>query len=205
MKVLIACEESQRVCIEFRKQGHEAFSCDTQPCSGGHPKWHIQGDVLPVLADHWDMIIAFPPCTDLSCACAHLWPQKSADGRQQAAFDFVQKIWQSNERVCIENQQGWLNTNWSPPTQVIQPFYFGDPYIKRTCLWLKNLPPLGYRLRDDLFGKKTAVAPKSYWASSSNRPPGYLKNGVQSDAKNRSKTFPGIAKAMADHWGSCSL
>lgn len=202
MRVLCACEESQAVTIQFRKLGHETFSCDIQECSGGHPEWHIKGDVLKILKQDWDLIIAFPPCTDLSGACANLWPQKQADGRQLAAFEFVKKIWESNDRVCIENPQGWLNTNWKKPTQTIHPWFFGDPYKKRTCLWLKGLPKLEYLLEDTLFGKKTAVEPTQYWVSSSNNQrSGRLKNGINRSAKDRSKTFPSIAKAMAEQWG----
>lgn len=206
MKILTVCEESQRVCIEFRKRGHEAYSCDLQPCSGGHPEWHIQGDARQVLQENWDMIIAFPPCTDLSCACAHLWPQKAADGRQKAAFDFVLEIWSSSEKVCIENPQGWLNTNWMAPDQTVHPYFFGDPWLKRTCFWLKNLPKLYYVPEDtpllNLCGiYKTAVEPIGYWVNSSNRKNSNLKNGKHRDPVNRSKTFPAIARAMAEAWG----
>lgn len=206
MKILTACEESQRVCIEFRKRGHEAYSCDLQPCSGGYPEWHIQGDVRQVLREEWDMVIAFPPCTHLSCACSHLWPQKNEDGRQQGAFDFVLEIWKSSEKVCIENPQGWLNSNWKKPCQTVHPYFFGDPWLKRTCFWLKNLPKLYYVLEDtpllNLCGiYKTAVKPIGYWVSSSNRKDGKLKNGKHRDPVARSKTFPAIARAMAEAWG----
>lgn len=206
MRILIACERTQRVCIEFRRLGHEAYSCDIQPPSGGYPDWHIQDDVLRVLDNCWDMVIAFPPCTDLSCACAHLWPLKKADGRQAAAFDFILKIWESCEKVCVENPQGWLNTNWRKPDQTVHPYFFGDPWLKRTCLWLKNLPKLHYVLEDtpllNMMGTyRTAVDPIGYWVSSSNRKSGLLKNGKARSADLRAETFPAIARAMAEAWG----
>ena len=206
MRVLIACERTQRVCIEFRRLGHEAYSCDIQPADGGHPEWHIQDDVLRVLNQSWDMVIAFPPCTHLCCPCAGLWPLKSADGRQGAAFAFILKIWDSCEKVCIENPQGWLNTHWRKPDQTVHPYFFGDPWLKRTCLWLKNLKPLYYVLEDtpllNMGGiYTTAVDPVGYWVSSSNRKGGPLKNGTHRDAESRAETFPAIARAMAEAWG----
>ncbi len=205
MKVLIACEESQAVCKEFRALGHEAYSCDTQECSGGHPEWHIQEDVLGVIKrEKWDMIIAFPPCTDLSAAGAPSWKQKQADGRQQAAIDFVYAIRDADcEFIAIENPTGKLNTSWRKPDQIVNPFQFGDPFKKRTCLWLKGLP----KLEDtDL------VEPKYHYTSNSTRG-GLLKDGTRKKSelpiykawdspKERSKTFPGIAKAMAEQWGN---
>ena len=135
MRVLCACEESQEVCIAFRNAGHEAFSCDVQPCSGGHSEWHLQRDALEVAREgEWDLVIAFPPCTHLSCAGARSWPQKRADGRQQAAVEFVLALWDCCDRVCIENPVGWLSTCWQKPTQVVQPWMSGDPCTKKTCL-----------------------------------------------------------------------
>lgn len=208
MKILLACEESQTVCKEFRRKGHEAYSCDEQECSGGHPEWHIQDDVLRHL-DGWDMIIGFPPCTHLSCACADRWEEKQADGRQQKAFEFVLEIWNACDTVCIENPQGWLNTNWCGPNQVVHPYYFGDPYLKRTCLWLKNLKLLRHFEHDSLFEEKTHVTPEAYWVSSSrteiNAKKFNRKIMDRGDRKfrhiQRSKFHPGIARAMADQWG----
>ena len=207
MRILVACERTQRVCAEFLARGHDAWSCDLRATAGQYPERHIRSDVIDVLdKDRWDMIIAFPPCTDLSGACGHLWPQKLADGRLQSAFDFVLKIWNSCEKVCIENPQGWLNTNWQKPTQTVHPWYFGDPWLKRTCLWLKGLPGLHYVLYDTPllnFGGiyKTAVDPIGYWVSSSNRKDGVLKNGKHSSPGKRAETFPAIARAMAQAWG----
>jgi len=203
MRILVACEESQAVTIELRKLGHEAFSCDLLECSGGHPEWHWLGDVSLVLEENWDMIIAFPPCTHLSAAGAPSWKQKQADGRQQAAIDFVMKIYNSNcEKIAIENPTGKLNTAWKKPDQIINPFQFGDPYKKRTCLWLKGLP---------LLVETDVVEPEFHWTSNSTRG-GLLKDGTRKksklpirkawcSAKDRSKTFHGIAKAMAEQWG----
>ncbi|WP_206504702.1 hypothetical protein, partial [Bacillus sp. L75] len=133
MRILVACEESQAVTIELRALGHEAFSADIIDCSGGHPEWHIKGDVLPILNDGWDMIIAFPPCTHLSAAGAPSWKQKQADGRQQAALDFVYEIRVAMcDLIAIENPTGKLNTSWRKPDQIINPFQFGDPFKKRT-------------------------------------------------------------------------
>ena len=203
MKILVGCEESQAVTIELRKLGHEAYSCDILPCSGGHPEWHIQDDVLEQLNNRWDMIIAFPPCTHLSGAGAPSWKQKQADGRQQSAIDFVYKIRDADcEFIAIENPTGKLNTSWRKPDQIINPYQFGDPFKKRTCLWLKGMSKL---VPTDV------VEPKYHYTSNSTRG-GMLKDGSRNksklpifkawdSAKERSKTFPGIAKAMAEQWG----
>lgn len=204
MKVLVACEESQAVCKAFRELGHEAYSNDIQECSGGHPEWHLQMDCFEAIESiRWDMIIAFPPCTHLSAAGAPSWKKKQEDGRQQAAIDFVLKIMDSDcELIAIENPTGKLNTAWRKPDQIINPFQFGDPYKKRTCLWLKGLPKLN---------DTKVVEPIAHWCSNSTRG-GKLKDGTRKQsslpirkawdgAKERSKTFPGIAKAMAEQWG----
>ena len=202
MKILVACEESQAVTIELRKLGHEAFSADIIDCSGGHPEWHIKGDVLEILNNGWDMIIAFPPCTHLSGAGAPSWKQKQADGRQQAAIDFVYKIRDAYcDLIAIENPTGKLNSFWRKPDQIINPFQFGDPFKKRTCLWLKGLDKL----------KDTNLVEPEYHYTSNSTQGGLLKDGTRrksklpifkawDSAKDRSKTFPGIAKAMAMQW-----
>lgn len=202
MRVLLACEESQAVCIEFRKRGHEAFSCDTQECSGGHPEWHIQDDVLKHLNDGWDLMIAFPPCTHLSAAGAPLWKTKAEDGRQQEAYDFFVKMYDAPiSKVCVENPTGYMNTHFRKPDQIINPYQFGEPYKKRTCLWLKNLPPLN----------STQIVEPLYHFTSNSYRGGKLKDGTRrisklpvknpwDGSKQRSKTFRGIAKAMATQW-----
>lgn len=185
MKVLVACEESQRVCIAFRELGHEAYSCDIEPCSGGHPEWHIQQDVLPLLNEKWDMIIAFPPCTHLAVSGARYFEEKRKDGRQQAAISFFMKFVNANcTKIAIENPVGIMSTWYRKPDQIIQPWQFGHGETKKTCLWLKGLPLL--KPTDIVDGREQRV-----WRM----PPS------DNRAKLRSKTFPGIAKAMAEQWG----
>ena len=183
-KVLIACEESQAVCIEFRKLGHEAYSCDVLPCSGGHPEWHIQGDVLDVLNDGWGAMIAFPPCTHLAVSGARWFPKKIADGRQQKAIDFFMALVNAPiEKIAIENPIGIMSKRYRKPNQIIQPYQFGHGETKATCLWLKGLPKLNPTNIVD--GREQKI-----WRM----PPGPDR------AILRSKTYPGIAKAMAEQW-----
>lgn len=200
--ILVACEESQAVCKELRKLGVEAYSNDIQDCTGGHPEWHLKMNVFEAIKlRKWDAIIAFPPCTHLSAAGAPSWKIKQKDGRQKEAFDFVLKIYNSCDVVCIENPTGFLNSNWRKPDQIINPFEFGDPFKKRTCLWLKGLPKLKHT---------NIVEPKYHYTSNSVRG-GLRKDGTRKkaelpiykawdSAKERSKTFPGIAEAMAVQW-----
>lgn len=200
--ILIACEESQAVCIEFRKLGANAFSCDIEPCTGGVPGWHLLGDVLNYMDSpatlKWDAIIAFPPCTHLAVSGAHLFAQKRADGRQQAAIKFFMKFAQSNcKHVCIENPVGIMSTHWRKPDQIIEPYMFGHPVTKKTCLWLKGLPKL---VPTNLV---TPEPPVSYgtkgrkmqkWMNDARSLKGKERSAV------RSKTFQGIAEAMATQW-----
>ena len=186
MKVLIACEESQRVCIEFRNLGHEAYSCDIQPCSGGHPEWHLRCDALELLKSRWDMILAFPPCTDLAVSGAKWFAEKRADGRQQRSIDFFLQFANADcPKIAIENPVGIMSTVWRKPDQIIQPWMFGHGETKATCLWLKGLP---------LLTPTNIVAGREQRAWK--MPPSPDR------AKLRSKTFPGIAKAMAEQWGA---
>ncbi len=198
MQILIACEESQAVTKEFRRLGHEAFSCDILPCSGGHPEWHIQGDVLPELKKNWDMIIAFPPCTHLAVSGAAWFEQKRKDGRQQQGIDFFMLFANSKcPRVAIENPVGIMSTVWRKPDQIIQPYQFGEPFSKKTCLWLKGLPLLTPTKIVDK-GEQTK------FASGTSMPKWYADAWKLPPAERsivRSKTFPGIAKAMAEQWG----
>lgn len=197
-KVLIACEESQAVTIEMRKLGIEAFSCDILPCSGGHPEWHIMGDVSEILNHGWDMIIAFPPCNHLAVSGARWYEQKRKDGRQQAAIDFFMQIINANcDKIAVENPVGLMSSVYRKPDQIIHPYYFGDPYSKKTCLWLKGLPKLeptnivdkGNQIEMESGKKMSEWYRKSYNASKKKR------------ASIRSKTFHGIAAAMAEQWG----
>jgi hypothetical protein len=207
VKVLVACEESQAVCIEFRKLGHDAYSCDIQECSGGHPEWHIKDDVLKHLNDEWDMMIAFPPCTHLAVSGAPHFEQKRKDGRQQKAIDFFLALANAPiDRIGIEQPIGIMSSIYRKPDQIIHPYYFGDPVPKSTCLWLKNLPPLIHSAEDDLFFKKTHVEPKYLEYKSKKTKSGISKYSIfgklgKGKGKERSKTFPGIALAMAEQWG----
>ena len=184
MKVLVACEESQAVTIEMRKLGHEAYSCDIEPCSGGHPEWHLQVDALELLKMKWDMIIAFPPCTHLAVSGARYFEEKRKDGRQGEAIDFFMKFAAANcPKIAIENPIGIMSTHWRKPDQIIQPWQYGHGETKATCLWLKGLPKL--KPTNIVNGREHRI-----WKM----PPG------KDRAKMRSKTFPGIAKAMAEQW-----
>lgn len=220
MRVLVACEESQRVCIAFRERGHEAYSCDLLECSGGHPEWHIQGDCLPLLNgrcefktsdgeshrvdSRWDMIIAHPPCTFLTNAGAcQMFPTagKIDKVRFEKALEakkfFMRFLNADCPKIAIENPIPLSVVDLPPKSQVIQPYQFGHPYTKKTYLWLKGLPqllatevvePLGpYVCGNAEIWKKQKAKGKVY--------------GKEKSAKHRSKTFPGIAAAMADQWG----
>ena len=194
MKILVACEESQRVCNEFRKLGHKAYSCDILPCSGGHPEWHIQQDVLPLLNEKWDMIIAFPPCTYLSNAGArHLFPGGKLNVERYKkgllAKELFMAIYNADcLKIAIENPTPSKIYDLPEKTQVIQPWQFGHPYSKRTQLWLKGLPKL--------------IPTNIVEIESSCRKPGnWFNKGGKNRQINRSKTFEGVAKAMAEQWG----
>ena len=200
MKVLVACEESQAVTIAFRKLGHEAYSCDIQECSGGHPEWHIQGDVLKNL-DGWDMIIAHPPCTYMSNAGAcRMYPTAGNIDTERLkkameAKEFFMAIMNANcEKIAIENPRPLKVVGLPECNQSIQPYQFGEPYSKLTMLWLKGLPNLTHT--------NVLTEWKPYIASGTSRNKGknigkHFANG----SKERSKTFHGIASAMAQQWG----
>lgn len=206
MRVLVACEESQTVCKAFRARGHEAYSCDIQECSGGHPEWHIQGDVIPLLKEKWDLMIAHPPCTYLSNAGIgwfneEKYGDKARERKKKRleAFDFFMEFVNANSpKICIENPVGYVNSHYRKADQIIQPYFFGDPESKRTCLWLKGLPCLtptnivepkiyAYYQKGEKKGKPI------YWSD--------YKMFGEDRAKIRSKTFQGIADAMASQWG----
>lgn len=205
MRVLVACEESQRVCIAFREKGHEAYSCDIEPCSGGHPEWHIQDDVLKHLDENWDLIIAHPPCTYLTVAANKYYNvekyKEKAILRQyerEKAIDFFLNFAHYNltcPKVAIENPIGIMSSIYGKPTQIIQPYQFGHTERKATCLWLKGLPPL----------KPTKIVEPDIIRHKSGRTDSRLhyetfKLPAKERSKMRSKTFEGIAKAMAEQW-----
>jgi len=185
MKILVACEESQAVTTQFRLRGNEAYSCDIIPCSGGHPEWHLQQDVTPLLEEDWDMIIAFPPCTDLCSSGARWFAQKRVDGRQRRSIDFFMLFTNLKcGKVAIENPVGIMSNIYRKPDQIIQPWQFGHGETKATCLWLKGLPKLQpTEIVDGREAKCWRMAPSP------------------DRARLRSKTYPGIAKAMAEQWG----
>ena len=210
MKILLACEESQAVCLEFRKLGYEAFSADVMDCSGPKPVWHIKGDVLDVINDAWDMMIAFPPCTHLAVSGARHFEQKRKDGRQQQGIDFFMKMAEANiPKIAIENPIGIMSTHYKKPSQIIHPYHFGDPYSKATCLWLKNLPNLLYNKKLDNKRQKELVFEElpnevekgEFVTFSSGKRMAKWYNEASGNGHLRSKTFPGIAKAMASQWG----
>lgn len=203
MKILVACEESQVVCKAFRERGHEAFSCDIQRCSGGCPEWHIVGDVILLLNGNkqfitqdgvthyidgnWDMLIAHPPCTYLSKAGAVRYYDKSGNFNQErfekglAAREFFMTLLNCDiPKICVENPVPMAMFGLPHHSQIIQPYWFGHPYSKRTLLWLKGSPPLFATLIEPEYESWCAIN----W-----------------DSKIRSKTFPGIAFAMAEQWG----
>jgi len=191
-KVLIACEESQAVTKEMRALGVEAYSCDIEPCSGGHPEWHIQGDVTPLLGQEWDMIIAFPPCTHLAVSGAAWFEQKRKDGRQQQGIDFFMLFANAKcTRVAIENPVGIMSSVWRKPDQIIQPWMFGHPETKATCLWLKGLPKL---VETENVKEKMQSLPRNKAMRLHYLPPSPQR------ARLRSKTFHGIAKAFATQY-----
>jgi hypothetical protein len=201
MRILVACEESQALTNRFRELGHEAFSCDILPCSGGHPEWHLQQDVTPLLKEKWDMIIAFPPCTYLTVT-GNRWFNIERYGEKAVqrykdrdfAISFFMLFANADcEKIAIENPVGIMSTVWRKPDQIINPYQFGDPYEKKTCLWLKGLPPL----------TPTNVVnpePRKEFKSGKTMPGWYAdawKLPKDERAKLRSKTFPGIAQALA--------
>lgn len=228
MNVLVACEESQRVCCAFRERGHEAYSCDILECSGGHPEWHINGDVLPILdgdcsfrtqdgtahdlVGRWNLIIAHPPCTYLTVA-GNRWFNVERYGekarqrykdRYEAIVFFMRLALANADKVAVENPVGIMGTAYRKPDQIIQPYMFGHPYGKSTCLWLKGLPPL---LPTEIVnperihsaGKSGGYSGNSWYVRNSEGK--ILSWNDPRTARERSKTFPGIAKAMAEQWG----
>jgi site-specific DNA-cytosine methylase len=206
MRILVACEESQAVTKEFRKLGHEAYSCDIIECSGGHPEWHIMKDVTEVLKEKWDMILAFPPCTYLTVT-GNRWfniekygdkALKRIEDRKDAIKFFKMFANADCERIVIENPVGIMSTELRKPNQIINPYQFGEPFEKKTCLWIKGLPEL-------IPTNIVDTPPRKQFDSGKSMPAWYAdawKLPSEERAKLRSKTFPGIAKAMAEQWGN---
>ena len=226
MNVLVACEESQEVCKAFRALGHEAYSCDIQECSGGHPEWHIMGDCLPLLngrctfttmdgrtheqVGRWDLIIAHPPCTYLTVS-GNRWFDVSRYG-QKAIHRMNDRIDAANffmlfanaecDKIAIENPIGYMNTHYRKPDQIVHPYYFGDPVRKATCLWLKGLPLLhktNVVEPNIITDRTTSYSGPAYYAKDENGK--ILSWNDPRTAKARSKTYHGFALAMAEQWG----
>ena len=229
MNVLVACEESQRVCTAFREKGHNAFSCDILPCSGGHPEWHIMDDVLSIINPHqisesfygivfrtmngdayavkgkWDLIIAFPPCTHLSSSGQWAYKKGKDINLKIEAIKFFMDFANADcDKIAIENPVGVMSSEWRKPNQIIHPWQFGHSAEKQTCLWLKGLPNLVPDIKekpeleyfdwvDGKTGKKKRMQKWMYDIR--------CISDREKRAEIASKTFPGIAKAMADQWG----
>lgn len=207
LRVLIACEFSGIVRDAFIARGHDAISCDLLPTESEGP--HYQGDVLDIINDGFDLLIAHPPCTYLSNSGLHyLKTRPERKNNLDKAFEFVLNLWNAPiEKICIENPTGWLNTNWMKPGQIIQPYYFGEPELKTTCLWLKELLPLIHSKVDELFYKKTHTEkplPIGYVLRKTGQQTGkkynyYWRQGKS--GRDRSRTFKSIAHEMAEQWG----
>lgn len=219
MKVLIACEESQTVCKAFRERGHEAYSCDIQEPSGGHPEWHILGDALQAVEGgqvttmdgkthdigKWDLLIAHPPCTYLAVS-GNRWfniarygekAQQRIAARAAAVKFFMGFATANVEKIAIENPVGYMSTHYRKPDCIIEPYEFGHKARKKTCLWLKGLPKLTPTdiVEPDIIRYKNGNGTDDLWHMET------LKLPPQERAKARSLTFHGIAKAMAEQWG----
>jgi site-specific DNA-cytosine methylase len=212
MKILVACEESQAITKEFRALGHEAYSCDILPCTGGHPEWHLQGDVFGFIDQGWDLMVAHPPCTYLSVSGArHLYNKDGSKNlerykNQREALDFVEKLMSCNiPRIAIENPVSVISSQIRKPDQIVQPWMFGDSASKTTCLWLKNLPKLVAtnvvekgEFKEWIDKKTGKVKRQATWYYDA------LINAKTPEERRslRSKTFKGIAQAIASQWGN---
>jgi len=205
INVLIGCEESQAVCIAFRERGFNAFSCDILETSGSHPEWHIKDDVLKVIyRQHWDLLIGHPPCTYLSYAATSSWNNLGRCKLRLEALDFFRQMWEVPiKHICLENPKSCASPTIAKYSQVINPYFFGDEHIKTTWLWLKNLPKLISVEHENLFYETTyAAKPEAIYVDYTGEKR-YFTDAISGrhDKKTRSKTFPGIANAMAQQWG----
>jgi hypothetical protein len=221
MRIIIGCEYSQIVTLAFRAKGHEAYSCDIIPCEGGHPEWHFQEDILEILKrEKFDMGIFHPPCTYLTVT-ANRWlknqPARKSGKKigaerrlaRKEGMEFFLALWNvSIKKIAIENPIGCMSKIIGKPSQIIHPYYWGDATTKATCLWLKNLPCLTWNKEDDLFGKKTIIEPEIYTSKTGKKYPKWSMidackiKDLDERSHFRSKTFPGIANAMAEQWSN---
>lgn len=216
--VLIGCEESQVVCKAFRDLGHEAYSCDTQECSGGYPEWHFKMDVLKAIGggylttqvgtvvyiDKWNMLIGHPPCTVISYAGTSSWNNPGRSFERLKALHFFAEMWEADiDFICLENPKSCASPVIAKYSQEIQPYYFGDAHLKTTWLWLKNLPQLKYISMSNLFDEQNILdRPEALSVDNTERQKKrYFTDSKVRDPKERSKTFPGIARAFATQWG----
>jgi hypothetical protein len=194
MKILIGCEFSGIVRDAFIRKGYDATSCDLLPTEKPGP--HYQGDIFNIIDYRWDMAIFFPPCTYLSKAGARWWKQEGREEKSLKAFEFVMRLYNSKiPKIAIENPRGKLNKYWRYPDQVIQPYWFGDPFSKATCLWLKNLPPL---MATNVCSEFVPFMPSNTGGAKRGQK---HTQGIAKNQKQASTTFPGIAEAMANQWG----
>lgn len=230
IRILVGCEESQAVTIALRHLGFIAYSCDLLPCSGGHPEWHFNtsiydvfncGEIMlqngsSVFISQWDVGIFFPPCTHLAVSGAAWFDEKIKDGRQQQGIDFFMSMVNAPNinHIAVENPIGIMSKEYRKPDQIIHPYFFGDGYSKSTCLWLKNLPLLFHSKEKDLFCDEITHVDSGEWFYWTDKKTGKLKRqpkwfydafcvakSKEGRSTIRSKTFPGIAQAMAKQWG----
>jgi len=205
MKILVACEYSGTVRDAFIAKGHDAWSCDLIPTESPGP--HIQGSVLDILDDGWDMMIGHPPCNYISYAATRVWNDKGRVFKRLEALAFFAQLWEADiPKICLENPKSCASPTIAKYTQEIQPYYWGDPFVKTTWLWLRGLPPLLHEESDTLFNQQT---------SSLKPEPQFFESGLKKvctdilgagfkgseRAKERARFWPGIAKAMAEQWG----
>lgn len=199
-RLLVACEKSGRIREAFRRIGFDAYSCDLLPSEDGGQ--HIEGDVRNVLNDNWDLLIAHPPCTYLSYVGNRFWNEPGRAEKRKEAMQFFLDLYNAPiEKVCVENPVGYPNSVFRKPDQIIHPMYFGEPYLKRTCLWLRGLKPLEHRAEDDLFGKRTHTEkPRPIYFLKTTRKAIHWTE-ANHGSEMRSRTFTSIAEAMAEQWG----
>ncbi len=203
IKVLVGCEYSQVIMTAFLEAGFDAYSCDLLPCEGQFPERHLQEDLLKVITYGWDLVIAHPPCTYISYVANAYWNRPGRIKKRLEALTFFARIWESDiKHLCIENPLGCADVIITKHTQIVHPYYFGDSHLKKTCLWLKGLPPLEHRKTSDLFSEKTHIEkPEPIYIEKSGKKR-YFTDAIsgKNGGHKRSKSFHGIANAMVEQW-----